>query len=165
MYSDNRRVLQYTARKHCRNAICRHTFAVGAYINDMESNDLSFCELRRLEVINGSDGKRLGHITDIVFSCDSGKVKGIIIPYGKRGIFSKNQDLFVPWKRKKKIGEDVIIIEINECPSAPPKPERECAPNRPCPPRPPAPPRSDRDCDGKCEKCMLFDCAHRWQSA
>ncbi|MDE7464625.1 MAG: PRC-barrel domain-containing protein, partial [Clostridiales bacterium] len=29
--------------------------------------DISFCDIRRREVINGSDGRRLGHITDIIF--------------------------------------------------------------------------------------------------
>ena len=56
-------------------------------------NEMSYCELRRREVINGSDGRRMGHIIDIVFSTGSGKVKGIILPYGKRGVFGKSQDL------------------------------------------------------------------------
>lgn len=136
-------------------------------------NDLSFCELRRLEVINGSDGRRMGHIVDMLFSADTGKIKGIILPYGKRGIFGKSQDLFVPWKCVQKIGEDVIIIEINDCPADKPSCDRNDCDRPSCdndrPPahgRPPARPRlRESDCDGKCEKCMLFDCAKRWQSA
>lgn len=83
-------------------------------------NDLSYCELRRREVINGVDGRRLGHIIDIVFSSESGKIRGIILPYGKRGLFQKSQDLFVPWQCVQKIGEDVILVEIVDLPSGAP---------------------------------------------
>ena len=40
----------------------------------MES-EMTYCELKRREVINGSDGRRMGHIIDLVFSADSGKIK------------------------------------------------------------------------------------------
>ena len=30
---------------------------------------------------------------------------------------------------------------------------------------PPQKKNGGRSCDGKCEKCMLFDCAHRWDAA
>lgn len=136
-----------------------------AYINAME-REMSYCELKRREVINGSDGRRMGHIIDLVFSADSGRIKGIILPYGKRGVFSKSQDLFVPWQCVQKIGEDVILVEICDMPSGTPT----CAPSPkhdrlPDPPTPPHPPKKNdgRNCDGKCEKCMLFDCAHRWE--
>ncbi len=123
--------------------------------------ELSFCELRRREVINGSDGKRLGHILDLVFSSESGKVLGIILPYGKRGFFSKTQDLFVPWSCVQKIGEDVIIVEISNLGSTAPT----CVPVQQLPPPSESGKKNGRGCDGKCEKCMLFDCADRWNSA
>ncbi len=130
-------------------------------------NELSYCELKRREVINGCDGRRLGHIIDLVFSVESGKISGIILPYGKRGVFSKSQDLFVPWKCVQKIGEDVIIVDIEgfgsntpTCVAAPPRHER-----LPEPPPKKQSGKDGRDCDGKCEKCMLFDCAHRWDAA
>ena len=125
---------------------------------------MSYCELKRREVINGSDGRRLGHIVDLVFSIDSGKIKGIILPYGKRGLFSKSQDLFIPWQCVQKIGEDVILVEIRDLPSGTPT----CVPSPPRsndqPPPPPPKKSSGRNCDGKCEKCMLFDCASRWEA-
>lgn len=128
-------------------------------------NDLSYCELRRREVINGSDGRRLGHIIDIVFSSESGKIRGLILPYGRRGIFGKSQDLFVPWKCVQKIGEDVILVEIMDLPCGSPTcipaPKHERVPDR----VPPPPPKDhDHACDGKCEKCMLFDCSRRWEA-
>lgn len=120
---------------------------------------MTYCELRRREVINGSDGRRLGHIVDIVFATDGGKIKGIILPYGKRGVFGKSQDLFVPWACVQKIGEDVILVEIHDLGTGAPtcvptaKPEYEQSKQKKC---------NGKNCDGQCEKCMLFDCAERW---
>ncbi|MCH5165468.1 MAG: YlmC/YmxH family sporulation protein [Clostridiales bacterium] len=129
---------------------------------------MSYCELKRREVINGSDGRRMGHIIDLIFTVDSGKIKGIILPYGKRGVFSKSQDLFVPWQCVQKIGEDVILVEIHDLPSGMPtcvsSDKRERLPEPP-PPPPPSKKNGGRNCDGKCEKCMLFDCASRWAIA
>ena len=122
---------------------------------------MTFCELRRREVINGSDGRRLGHIIDIVFSQESGKIRGIILPYGRRGLFGKSQDLFVPWKCVQKIGEDVILVEINDLPNGAPT----CVPPQKPDRLPPPHKEHDGECDGKCEKCMLFDCSRRWEGA
>ena len=47
--------------------------------------ELTFCELRAKEVVNASDGRKLGRITDLVFSADSGAVKGIVAPFTRRG--------------------------------------------------------------------------------
>lgn len=124
---------------------------------------MSYCELKRREVINGSDGRRMGHIIDMIFSADSGKIKGIILPYGKRGVFSKSQDLFVPWQCVQKIGEDVILVEICDLSSGMPT----CVPSKQNLPEPHQGKKQNnsRNCDGKCEKCMLFDCANRWNYA
>lgn len=126
--------------------------------------DISFCDIRRREVINGSDGRRLGHITDIVFGVESGRVNGVILPYGRRGVFGKSQDLFVPWSCVQKIGEDVIIVEIIDLATGAPKCVPASSPK--CLPEPPPPKKlkKEQDCDGKCEKCMLFDCSRRWEA-
>lgn len=135
----------------------------GAYTFFMET-EISFTELRRREVINGSDGKRLGHIVDMIFSAESGKVCGIILPYGKRGVFGKSQDLYVPWSCVQKIGEDVILVEILDLASGSPICiKSEGQKSLPEPP-PPHKKNKERDCDGKCEKCMLFDCSARWDA-
>ncbi len=56
-----------------------------------------------------------------------------------------------------------------DCPNACPPPcddsRFDCDCNRDCPPPNACPPDDCRpDCDGKCEKCMLFDCAYRWKN-
>lgn len=133
--------------------------------------DLSYCELRSKELINSIDGKRLGRIVDLVFSAETGRIKGLIAPVNRRAFFSKAQDIFVPWCCVKKIGEDVIIVEITQdlgcrprggkaqvCYEMPPPQPEPCC-EEPCAEPPPGP-----DCDGRCEKCMLFDCESRWKN-
>ncbi len=71
--------------------------------------EVSYSELKNKEVINVSDGKRLGHIIDILFDNVSGVVKGIVVP-GDKKIFRKSEDLFVPLTRVKKIGDDVVLV-------------------------------------------------------
>jgi|GEM_PF-403651 len=74
---------------------------------------MSFCELRSKEVINILDGRRLGRIIDVVFSgCNRAMVKGIVVPFIKRFFFFRDKEIFVPWHCIKKIGEDVILVEL-----------------------------------------------------
>lgn len=154
-------------------------------------NEISYSGLKCREVVNSIDGRRLGRIADVVFSCDTGIIKGIVLPYPKRGMFGKMQDLFIPWQCVKMLGSDVIIVEICDFPFDDRSSDRRvvCKPHEPppCPPPgpppcpPPRPPHESgvcdefakdipearrakkRGCDGKCEKCMLFDCAGRWE--
>ena len=105
--------------------------------------EISFSELRCKELINVRDGRRLGKIIDLIFSGETSKIKGIVAPYVKRSFFSKSQDIFIPWRCVQKIGEDVIIVDVN--------PDGSCEP--PPPPKP--------DCDGNCERCNNPSCKHR----
>ena len=147
-----------------------------------ETGELSYCELRAKEVVNSVDGRRLGRIIDIVFSSNGGEICGIIVPYSRKVMFFKSRDVFIPWECIKKIGEDVIIVELTDfCGKPTRKNERfRCAPppkphEEQCAPSPPQPDKNDcgrsdcanrqesgPNCDHRCEKCMLFDCQHRW---
>lgn len=72
-------------------------------------------ELRQKEIINISDGKRLGFANDIEINMETGHIEAIIIPGENRffSIFSKEGDIVLPWQNIKKIGIDVILIDIN----------------------------------------------------
>lgn len=81
----------------------------------MNGVDYTFCELRNKEVINVADGRQLGRIIDIALHC-SGRVVGIIVP-GERKFFkniSGSENIFIPWQKLLKIGDDVILVEL--CP-------------------------------------------------
>lgn len=72
-------------------------------------------DLRSLEVINIEDGRRLGTIRDIDLDLKEGKVKAIVLPGSLRflGLFGRRDDLVVSWQQIKKIGVDVILVELN----------------------------------------------------
>jgi YlmC/YmxH family sporulation protein len=73
-------------------------------------------DLRQKEVINIADGKRLGYVYDIEMDLRDGRVDSIIIPGDARffGLFGKNNDYIIPWENIKKIGMDIILVELNE---------------------------------------------------
>ena len=73
--------------------------------------EISFTELKNKEIVNVFDGRKLGRIIDILFDNLSGTVKGIVVP-GERKIFRKNDDIFVPLEKLKKIGDDVILVNL-----------------------------------------------------
>ena len=74
----------------------------------------SFLELRSKEVINVTDGKRLGHIVDIVFELPSGRVKGLVVPVCSGGfsLFKPVSQAFIPFEQICKIGDDTILVEV-----------------------------------------------------
>ena len=141
------------------------------------SSDMSFSELRSKSVIDISEGRNLGHITDIIFSQCDARVKGIVAPYGKKGLFCKGQEIFIPWSCIKSIGADVIIVDISalsskqtckpqcdyqridrdDCKNDKAAIDKHCAPSCPdhvC---------QEPNCDKRCDKCMSYDCQFRWK--
>ena len=73
----------------------------------------SFLELRCKDVINVCDGKKLGHIVDIVFELPSGKIKGLVVPIKQSGfnLFGSSKQAFIPFGQILKIGVDTILVE------------------------------------------------------
>ena len=78
-------------------------------------NKTSFCELRRKEVINVCDGARLGHICDLELDICTGLTLAILVPGPSRffGLVHNEDALVIPFSKIKKLGEDVILVEIN----------------------------------------------------
>ena len=75
----------------------------------------TFCELRRKEVINICDGARLGCICDLELDDCNGCICAIIVPGPSKlfGIMRSNEELVIPYPHIKKIGDDVILVEIS----------------------------------------------------
>lgn len=73
-----------------------------------------FGDLRNKEIINVEDGKRLGFVCDMEFDLSNGTVSALIVPHkiGFWSIFRKNDEYVIPWENIKKIGDDIIIVEI-----------------------------------------------------
>ncbi|MBS4211927.1 MULTISPECIES: YlmC/YmxH family sporulation protein [Neobacillus] len=64
------------------------------------------------DVVNVSDGKRLGNVGDIEINLTTGKIEAVVISGNGRvlGFFGKDEDIVIPWKNIIKIGQDVILV-------------------------------------------------------
>ena len=95
---------------------------------DME---LTFSDLRRKEVINTQDGRRLGRACDVLLCSPENRWLGIVVP-GDNGFFHRKNDLFIDFRQVVKVGEDVILVNVGlPCHEARGrKCGRTCPPNR-----------------------------------
>ncbi len=76
--------------------------------------ETSFLELRCKEVVNVVDGRKLGHIVDVVFNLQNGCFLGIVVPGDKNfwNVFKNNMELFIPLSQIVKVGEDAVLVEL-----------------------------------------------------
>lgn len=74
-------------------------------------------ELKMKDVIDIKRGKKLGFIDDVEIDLEQGRVKAFVIPahsYKFLSFFSKKQNLVIMWDEIKKIGEDVILVDLKD---------------------------------------------------
>lgn len=71
-------------------------------------------DFKHKEVVNISDGRRLGFVQDVTADLESGVITSIIVPGNNKilNMFAGNNDIIIPWKDIKCIGEDIILVEI-----------------------------------------------------
>ena len=72
-------------------------------------------DFRRKEVINITDGRRLGFVQDVCADLETGKITSIIVPGSTNKIlnfFSSENDIIIEWEKIRCIGEDLILVEI-----------------------------------------------------
>lgn len=71
-------------------------------------------DFKHKEVINIIDGKRLGFVQDVTADFETGTIKEIIVPGNTKffNLFSSKEELIIPWRAIKTIGEDIILVEI-----------------------------------------------------
>ena len=71
-------------------------------------------DFKHKEVINITDGKRLGYVQDVTADLESGTITSIIVPGSNKAfnLFQSSQDIVIPWNKIHCIGEDIILVEI-----------------------------------------------------
>lgn len=77
---------------------------------------MSLSELRAKDVINTLDGKRLGKVMDLEFNACTGQVEAIVIPGEFKltdVIKGEKTGIVIPWCNICKIGENVILVQID----------------------------------------------------
>jgi YlmC/YmxH family sporulation protein len=78
----------------------------------MEMSMHSINNLRMMEVIDVNSGAKLGYIKDIKIDCGEHRIISILIPFQKSTWFSKMDSIEIPWSKVKKVGVDVILVEV-----------------------------------------------------
>ena len=71
-------------------------------------------DLQNKDVVNISDGKKIGNIIDININLD-GKMEELIVEKSKFliSMFSNKNEIEVKWNQIEKIGEDVILVKLD----------------------------------------------------
>ncbi len=75
-------------------------------------------DLRCKEVINICSGMRLGFVCDVLINDTTGQLLALIVPGPCRffGLLGREDDFVIPWECIRRIGDDIIIVEISgEC--------------------------------------------------
>ena len=77
--------------------------------------NMLFSELRCREVINVCTGERYGNVCDLVFDPCTGEVQAIVVPGAPRffGLLKGREGTAIPFDRIRKLGEDVILVELS----------------------------------------------------
>ena len=80
--------------------------------------NVRIADLRCKEVINICNGFRMGFVEDVVFNQVTGQIIALVVPgpYRFFGLFGREDDYIIPWECIRRIGDDIILVEIaGEC--------------------------------------------------
>lgn len=72
-------------------------------------------DLQNKAIINISDGKNIGNIIDVKIDEQTGQISALVIEPSKNlfKVFNKGVDSEIKWNSIERIGEDVILVNIN----------------------------------------------------
>ncbi len=76
---------------------------------------MKLSELQRKDIVNIKDGKKVGKIIDVEFDPTNGYVIKFVIERAHfvKNLFSASEELTIKFTQIKKLGEDVILIDIS----------------------------------------------------
>ncbi len=72
-----------------------------------------FGEFRKKEIIDVSDGAKIGYVDDIIFDTKTADVLSIVV-YGRYrffGLFGRDDDMIIDWNDIEIIGTDTILVK------------------------------------------------------
>ena len=73
----------------------------------------SINNLKVMEVIDINTGTKIGFIKDIKIDCDDYKIEALLLPVQKTSWFGKQDMLEIPWSNVRKVGIDVILVDVD----------------------------------------------------
>ena len=78
---------------------------------------MRFSEFSGKEIIDLDNGERMGMLgqSDLVIHPESGQIESIVLSSSSFwGLGRKKQDVIIPWNSIRKIGPEMIIVELRE---------------------------------------------------
>lgn len=77
-------------------------------------NYMRLSQLQKKDIININDGTKIGNIIDIKIDDGSGKIESIVIERsGVFNLFTSRGEMDIRFNQIEKIGEDVIIVKLD----------------------------------------------------
>jgi len=77
---------------------------------------MSFSEIRRKDVVNISDGRKMGKPIDLILN-DSACADALVVPGRSGGVLGflkqDREGCVIPWDKVRRIGDDVILVEVD----------------------------------------------------
>ena len=77
---------------------------------------MSFSEIRRKDVVNICDGRKLGKPIDLILN-ESACVQALVVPGESGGVLGflrqDREGCVIDWSRVRRIGDDVILVEMD----------------------------------------------------
>lgn len=70
-------------------------------------------ELRDKEIINLSDGSRIGYVGDVVVDLEQGRITALVVPGRLRlfGLLGREPDQIFPWSAVRRFGTDTVLVD------------------------------------------------------
>lgn len=77
---------------------------------------MRMCDLRKKEVINCNDCKRLGCVDDIIFNECNGCIEALVVPGPSKFccLIYSDFEYIIPFRCVKQIGPDIILVNVDE---------------------------------------------------
>lgn len=75
---------------------------------------ISTQDIKQKEVINIYDGCSLGFVEELEVDLEKGTIEGILVPVQRSpfSFFNRNENRVIRWKDIRRIGDDVILVEV-----------------------------------------------------
>lgn len=73
---------------------------------------MNLSDLQSKDIVNMADGRKIGNIIDAQFNISTGVIEKLIIEPTKSFFSLKNNEMEIKFSEIKKIGEDVILVEM-----------------------------------------------------
>lgn len=83
-------------------------------------------DLKCKEVIDLNTGNRIGFVDDVEIILPGGQVSALVVLGSSKcfGLLGREDDVVIPWGCVRRFGDDVILVEVPDCPPRPTKPRK-----------------------------------------